>query len=219
MTERFISTRTATSTSPQRDAPTTAGSRRPHITIDLDQSQALVLTFNDLLTLQGVGPAQVRLVRHQDRRLRAGRLYEAWRNERAVFGAYQSAQVRDVFPVDAVLASFIPHLVWQCGDRDCSRGDEVRSTQEVISRHRPGHLIGAGAPGQVPGPVPQHQCAHTHDCSHFQQRSTRPCSMLLHAPIPSAQPASGILHRRECRHWAIPIRGDVRHSGAERIAG
>jgi hypothetical protein len=66
-----------------------------------------VLTFNDLLTLKGVDPAQVRLVRHQDRRLRAGRLYEAWRNDRAAFEAYQSAQVRDVFPINAVLASFI----------------------------------------------------------------------------------------------------------------
>jgi hypothetical protein len=73
----------------------------------LTQSEALVLTFNDLLTLQGVDQKQVRLVRHQDRRLRAGRLYEAWRNDRAAFEAYQSAQVRDVFPIDAVLASFI----------------------------------------------------------------------------------------------------------------
>ncbi len=66
-----------------------------------------MLTFNDLLILEGIDPAPVRLVRHQDRRLRAGRLYEAWRNDRATFEAYQSAQVRDDFPVDAVLASFI----------------------------------------------------------------------------------------------------------------
>ena len=66
-----------------------------------------MLTFNDLLTLQGVDPTQVRLVRHQDRRLRAGRLYEAWRNDRAAFEAFQSAQAGDVFPIDAVLASFI----------------------------------------------------------------------------------------------------------------
>src|SRR5688500_3432903 len=71
----------------------------------LTQSEALVLTFNDLLILQGVDPTPVRLVRHQDRRVRAGRLYEAWRNDRAAFEAYQSAQVREVFPVDAVLAS------------------------------------------------------------------------------------------------------------------
>lgn len=66
-----------------------------------------MLTFNDLLTLQGVDPRQVRLVRHQDRRLRAGRLYEAWRNDREAFENYQSVQVRDVFPIDAFLASFI----------------------------------------------------------------------------------------------------------------
>lgn len=66
-----------------------------------------MLTLNDLLTLQGVDPAQVRLVRHQDLRLPAGRLYEAWRNDRAAFEAYQSVQVRDVFPIDAILASFI----------------------------------------------------------------------------------------------------------------
>lgn len=66
-----------------------------------------MLTFNDLLTLQGVDPAQVRHVRHQDWRLRAGRLYEAWRNDRIAFEAYQSAQVRDVLPIDAVLASFV----------------------------------------------------------------------------------------------------------------
>ena len=66
-----------------------------------------MLTFNDLLTLEGVDPVQVRLVRHQDRRLRAGRLYEAWLNDRVSFEAYQGAQVRDIFPMDTVLASFI----------------------------------------------------------------------------------------------------------------
>lgn len=66
-----------------------------------------MLTFNDLLALEGFDPTEVRLVRHQDGRLRAGRLYEAWRNDRPAFEAYQSAQVRDVFPVDAVVASFI----------------------------------------------------------------------------------------------------------------
>lgn len=69
--------------------------------------EAMVLTFNDLLDLSGVDPAQVRLVRHQDRRLRAGRLYEAWRNDRTAFEAYQGAQAREVFRVDDMLASFI----------------------------------------------------------------------------------------------------------------
>lgn len=66
-----------------------------------------MLTFNDLLTLEGVDPKQVRLVRHQDRRLRPGRLYEVWRNDRTGFEAYQGTQSRDVFPIDAFLASFI----------------------------------------------------------------------------------------------------------------
>lgn len=66
-----------------------------------------MLTFNDLLALDGVDPTQVRLLRHQDGRLRSGRLYEAWRNDQAAFEAYQAVQKRDVFPVDTLLASFI----------------------------------------------------------------------------------------------------------------
>lgn len=67
----------------------------------------LVLTFNDLLTLEGVDPLPVRLVRHQDGRFRAGRLYEAWRSDRAAFEFYQSTQSRDVFPEQSMIASFI----------------------------------------------------------------------------------------------------------------
>ncbi len=66
-----------------------------------------MLTFNDLLRLEGVDKAQVRFVRHQDGRLGPGRLYEAWRNHREAFEAHQSAQHRDVFPVGALLASFV----------------------------------------------------------------------------------------------------------------
>jgi hypothetical protein len=66
-----------------------------------------VLTFNDLLDLNGLEPRHVRLLRHQDRRLRPGRLYEAWRTDRAAFEAYQAMQARDVFEVDDLLASFI----------------------------------------------------------------------------------------------------------------
>ena len=66
-----------------------------------------VLTFNDLLALEGVDSAEVRLVRHQDGRLGPGRLYEAWRNHREAFETYQSTQHRDVFPVGALLASFV----------------------------------------------------------------------------------------------------------------
>ena len=66
-----------------------------------------MLTFNDLLGLEGIDPGQVRLVRHQDGRLGAGRLYGAWRNDRDAFEGYQSVQHRDVFPVGHLLASFI----------------------------------------------------------------------------------------------------------------
>lgn len=66
-----------------------------------------MLTFNDLLALEGVDCAQVRLVRHQDNRLRPGRMYEAWRNDRPAFEAYQQVQSKDRFPRGQVLASFI----------------------------------------------------------------------------------------------------------------
>ena len=66
-----------------------------------------MLTFNDLLSLEGVDAAQVRLVRHQDNRVKPGRLYEAWRNDRAAFERYQSIQQRNVFTVGDLLASFI----------------------------------------------------------------------------------------------------------------
>ncbi len=66
-----------------------------------------MLTFNDLLALEGIETAKVRLVRHQDGRFAAGRLYGAWRNDRDAFEAYQSVQSRDVYPVGDLLASFI----------------------------------------------------------------------------------------------------------------
>jgi hypothetical protein len=66
-----------------------------------------MLTFNDLLALEGVDPAKVQLVRHQDGRLGAGRLYESWRSDREAFEGYQSVQHRNVFPVGGVLASFV----------------------------------------------------------------------------------------------------------------
>jgi hypothetical protein len=66
-----------------------------------------VLTFNDLLDLEAVDATNLRLVRHQDNRLRPGRLYEAWRNDRASFESYQSVQSKDRFPLGEVLASFV----------------------------------------------------------------------------------------------------------------
>lgn len=66
-----------------------------------------MLTFNDLLALEGLDSADVRLVRHQDSRLGRGRLYEAWRNDRAAFESYQSVQSKDRFPVGSLIAGFV----------------------------------------------------------------------------------------------------------------
>jgi hypothetical protein len=66
-----------------------------------------VLSFNDLLVLAGIDPAGVRLVRHQDNRVRPGRLYEAWRNDRDAFEAYQSVQRKARFQVGDLVASFV----------------------------------------------------------------------------------------------------------------
>lgn len=66
-----------------------------------------MLTFNDLLVLDGIDPASVRLVRHQDNRLQPGRLYEAWRNDRDAFEGYESVQRKNRFPIGALLASFV----------------------------------------------------------------------------------------------------------------
>jgi hypothetical protein len=69
--------------------------------------EAQVLTFNDLLVLEGVDLSRVQLVRHQDNRLRPGRLYEAWRNDRGAFEDYQSVQSKNRFPQGGLLASFV----------------------------------------------------------------------------------------------------------------
>src|SRR6476619_7341462 len=66
-----------------------------------------VLTFNDLLALEGIELSAVRLVRHQDSRLGRGRLYEAWRNDRDAFESYQSVQSKDRFSIGSLLAQFV----------------------------------------------------------------------------------------------------------------
>ena len=66
-----------------------------------------LLTFNDLLALEGIESTGVRLVRHQDSRLGRGRLYEAWLNDRDAFESYQSVQSKDRFPIGGFLAEFV----------------------------------------------------------------------------------------------------------------
>jgi hypothetical protein len=65
-----------------------------------------MLTFNDLLALEGIGLERLRLVRHQDQRMRAGRLYEAWRTDRGAFERYQQVQKKAAFRDATMLASF-----------------------------------------------------------------------------------------------------------------
>jgi hypothetical protein len=66
-----------------------------------------LLSFNNLLALEGIDATEVRLVRHQDNRLGPGRLYEAWRNDRYASENYQRVQSRDIFRVGCLLASFV----------------------------------------------------------------------------------------------------------------
>ena len=66
-----------------------------------------MLTFNDLLALEGVDIAEVRLVRHQDRRLGPGGLHRAWLRDRRAFEEYQSVQSRDCFDIGDLIASFV----------------------------------------------------------------------------------------------------------------
>jgi hypothetical protein len=54
-----------------------------------------MLTFNDLLVLEGIDTTKVRLVRHQDGRIGAGRLYGAWRNDRDAFEEADSSEQRN----------------------------------------------------------------------------------------------------------------------------
>jgi hypothetical protein len=69
-----------------------------------------MLTFNDILRVEGVNPASVRLVRHEDQRLGPGRLYMLWRDVehgRALFEQYQQIQGKRRFSVGEIVASFV----------------------------------------------------------------------------------------------------------------
>jgi hypothetical protein len=68
------------------------------------------LRFNTLLEQASLDPIKVRvyLLRHEDERLRPGRLLSAWFNERDAFEAYQAGQKwRNRFDVGSYLASFV----------------------------------------------------------------------------------------------------------------
>jgi hypothetical protein len=69
-----------------------------------------MITFNDVLRSEGIDPANVRLVRHQDSRVAHSSIYATWRqrdNGHALVEEYQSLQSRRVFEVGDLLASFV----------------------------------------------------------------------------------------------------------------
>jgi hypothetical protein len=67
-----------------------------------------MLTFNTLLRCEGIDPASVRLVRHQDTRGPGPSPYERWRAKDGRFGQYQRLQKEPVnFGVGHLLASFV----------------------------------------------------------------------------------------------------------------
>lgn len=67
-----------------------------------------MLTFNTVLQCEGIAPASVRLVRHQDNRY-PGRPtpYALWRAGDGRFNTYQRIQSRNVFSVGDLLAVFV----------------------------------------------------------------------------------------------------------------
>jgi hypothetical protein len=72
------------------------------------KGDSMQLRFNTLLELAGLDPNKVYLLRHQDSRLRPGRLLSAWLNERDKFQAYQAVQKwENRFPEGSSLASFV----------------------------------------------------------------------------------------------------------------
>jgi hypothetical protein len=69
----------------------------------------LALTFNNLLRLEGIDPASVVLVRHQDskRQTRTLSLYSVWKAGDGRFEAYQAIQPRPVSTPGQLVASFV----------------------------------------------------------------------------------------------------------------
>ena len=66
-----------------------------------------MISLNDLLHLEDIDPASVKLARHQDRRIKAASLYTVWRSDQPRFEAYQKIQHRPVFDDAKWIASFV----------------------------------------------------------------------------------------------------------------
>ncbi len=66
-----------------------------------------MITFNNLLQAEGIDPARVKLVRHQDHRYGQRTPYQLWRAADGRFELYQRVQGRAVFKDATLLASFV----------------------------------------------------------------------------------------------------------------
>lgn len=64
-----------------------------------------MIAFNDILTLGGVAPSDVKILRHGQ--VGDPKAYDTWRNDRAAFEGYQSRQDRGEIPENGLVASFV----------------------------------------------------------------------------------------------------------------
>lgn len=64
-----------------------------------------MITFNDILTLRGVAPSDVKILRHGQ--VGDPKVYDTWRSDRPTFEGYQARQDRREIPERGLVASFV----------------------------------------------------------------------------------------------------------------
>lgn len=64
-----------------------------------------MITCNDVLTLGGVAPSEVKILRHGQ--VGDPKLYDTWRTDRPVFERYQALQGSRAIPDHGFVASFV----------------------------------------------------------------------------------------------------------------
>ena len=64
-----------------------------------------MITFNDILTLGGARPSEVKILRHGQ--IGDPQAYDTWRNDRRMFEGFQSRQGRREIPQTGLIASFV----------------------------------------------------------------------------------------------------------------
>ena len=64
-----------------------------------------MITFNDILTLGGLTPSEVKILRHG--LVGEPKVYDTWRNDRPAFEGYQARQGSNMIPENGFVASFV----------------------------------------------------------------------------------------------------------------